>query len=416
MGASSRGYLTTDTLLSTIKREAAVPATQSFLTDDDLLDMANQEIRVAMMPTIMQFHQEYLVHSDAPQTLIANQSGYAIPYRAVGGKVRDVFYLDQSNNLCKLTRIDPDNKPYFQQSGIQNSYYSYFVENDNVVLMPVVGSNPSGSLAFSYYMRPNELVDESRVATITAISTPTSLSGSITSISIASPTVITSAAHGLSTGNIINISNSNSTPSVDGLYTVTVVNANTFTIPVNVNVAGTTGSWEYDVTTFTVDDLPTVTAFYQNGQSVTSFTTSTLVDILQRKPGHKTLSYDVSPIAVDSVNKTITFYTPDIETYVVAPNVIAAPVTGDYIAFAGESIIPQIPSDLHDILSQRVVLRVLQSLGDAQGYQIAKDKLDDMNKLMGNLIDNRTEGNQKKINNLGSVLRAAKSWNRTGFY
>lgn len=415
MGASSRGYLTTDTLLATIKRECAIPSTQSFLTDSDLLDMANQEIRIGMMPTVMQFHQEFLVHSDAPQDLVAYQSSYPIPYRAVGGKVRDVFYLDDSNNLCKLARIDPDNKPYFQQSSVSNSYFNYFVENDTIVMMPQVNSNPTGSLVFSYYMRPNELVDEDRVSTITDIST-TDEDGAITSISVASPTVITSASHGLATGNVIYITDSDSTPSIDGFYTVTVTGANTFTIPVAVTVAGTTGSWEYNNTTFTVDALPTVDAFYQNGASTTSFTTSTYLDILQRRPGHKTLAYDVQPIAVDTVNKTLTFYTPAIQTYVVSPNIIAAPTEGDYIAFAGEAIIPQIPSDLHDVLSQRVVLRVLQALGDAGGYQIAKDKLDEMNRLMGNLIDNRTEGNQKKIVNFGGVVRKAKSWNRIKFY
>ena len=66
---------------------------------------------------------------------------------------------------------------------------------------------------------------------------------SITDISVANPTVITSAAHGLTTGDQITISGSNSTPSVDGSHSVTVTGTNTFTIPVNVTVQGTTGTW-----------------------------------------------------------------------------------------------------------------------------------------------------------------------------
>jgi hypothetical protein len=65
----------------------------------------------------------------------------------------------------------------------------------------------------------------------------------ITAISIANPTHITSTAHGLSTGNQIIISGSNSTPNIDGIYTITRLDANTFTIPVNVTVAGSTGGW-----------------------------------------------------------------------------------------------------------------------------------------------------------------------------
>lgn len=66
----------------------------------------------------------------------------------------------------------------------------------------------------------------------------------ITSISVANPTLITtSSPHGLNNTSTIVITNSNSTPSVDGLHTVTVISPTTFTIPVHVTVAGTRGSW-----------------------------------------------------------------------------------------------------------------------------------------------------------------------------
>jgi hypothetical protein len=65
----------------------------------------------------------------------------------------------------------------------------------------------------------------------------------ITNIAAGNPTVITtSAPHGLQNGRIILINGSNSTPSIDGSYTVTILTNNTFTIPVSVKQAGTTGS------------------------------------------------------------------------------------------------------------------------------------------------------------------------------
>jgi hypothetical protein len=417
MGDSSRGYLTTSTLIEQVKIESMMPSSQAALSDDDLLRMANQEIRVGMLPTIMQFHEEFGVYTDAPYPIIANQSAYQVPYRAVGGKVRTVFYLDESNNFCRLTRVDPPQIPYFQQSSVQNNYVTFFMEGDFVVLLPGVNSNPTGSLVMSYYMRPNELVDESRVATIKSVSN-TNSQGTITGISVAAAAVITSQdPHGLTSGNIVLINQTNSTPAISGFYPVTVLSSTTFSVPVTTTGSGTTGEWIYNNTTYSVDQIPqNVTPFTQNGATVTGFSTSALLDVLRRNPGHHTFAYDVNPLAVDTVNKTITFYTPDIVTFSFSPNVIPAPVPGDYIAFAGEAIIPQIPSDLHDVLSQRVVCRVLQSLGDAQGYQIAKDKLDEMNKLMGNLIDNRTESQNKKIVNLSGTLRAAKAWNRSRFY
>jgi hypothetical protein len=65
---------------------------------------------------------------------------------------------------------------------------------------------------------------------------------SISGIAVGSPAMITSTGHGLVTGQPILITGSNSTPSVNGTYAVTVMDANTFSVPVNVTAGGTTGS------------------------------------------------------------------------------------------------------------------------------------------------------------------------------
>ena len=65
----------------------------------------------------------------------------------------------------------------------------------------------------------------------------------ISSNSVALETIIsTSTDHDLDTGNVVTISGSNSIPSINGSYTITKLSNNTFSIPVNVSVAGTTGS------------------------------------------------------------------------------------------------------------------------------------------------------------------------------
>jgi hypothetical protein len=67
----------------------------------------------------------------------------------------------------------------------------------------------------------------------------------ITSSSVANPSVITTpVAHGLTTGQKILISgHAGSTPAINGQQTVTVTSSTTFTIPVNVTVGGTGGSF-----------------------------------------------------------------------------------------------------------------------------------------------------------------------------
>lgn len=77
--------------------------------------------------------------------------------------------------------------------------------------------------------------------------------GNITLATVASPTVITSTAHGLKNGRNITITGSDTTPSINGSHTVTVIDANTFTIDVAVSSPGTTGSFVTNIQSF--DDL-----------------------------------------------------------------------------------------------------------------------------------------------------------------
>lgn len=73
--------------------------------------------------------------------------------------------------------------------------------------------------------------------------TSSSRNGEITGITIAPQSVITSPAHGLATGETIDIIGSDSTPSVDGRRTVTVLSADTFRVDQAVSTAGQEGTW-----------------------------------------------------------------------------------------------------------------------------------------------------------------------------
>lgn len=65
----------------------------------------------------------------------------------------------------------------------------------------------------------------------------------IVNISVANPSVITtSLPHGLSSFDKVTVSNSNSTPNIDGFYSIMVLSRTSFSIPVNVTVAGTAGN------------------------------------------------------------------------------------------------------------------------------------------------------------------------------
>jgi hypothetical protein len=65
----------------------------------------------------------------------------------------------------------------------------------------------------------------------------------ITAISAANPTQITSTAHGLTTGDNIFIYGTDSTPTIQNKYEITFVDVNNFTVPVDITIAGTTGTF-----------------------------------------------------------------------------------------------------------------------------------------------------------------------------
>jgi len=61
--------------------------------------------------------------------------------------------------------------------------------------------------------------------------------------SVASPSIVTTnAPHGRTTGDSIFVVGSNSTPSLNGSHAVIVLSPTTFSVPVNVTIAGTTGT------------------------------------------------------------------------------------------------------------------------------------------------------------------------------
>jgi hypothetical protein len=81
---------------------------------------------------------------------------------------------------------------------------------------------------------------------------------------------------------------------------------------------------------------------------------------------------------------------------------------GDYVAEAGQCIIPSIPTELHSMLAQRVACRCLEALGDMQGLQMANQKLSEMELKTGSLIDNRVEGAPLKVVNRHGFLRQSR--------
>lgn len=57
----------------------------------------------------------------------------------------------------------------------------------------------------------------------------------VSAVSVANPSVLTSTAHGFATGETVILAGFSTTPDINGERVVTVINANSFSVPVNVS-------------------------------------------------------------------------------------------------------------------------------------------------------------------------------------
>lgn len=94
------------------------------------------------------------------------------------------------------------------------------------------GFSPTHAQTVQSYVRIN-------ASPITATPSPATISGN----TVANPTIVTtSTPHNLANGASVVITLSNSAPLLDGTHVITWISATTFSVPVNVTVAGTAGS------------------------------------------------------------------------------------------------------------------------------------------------------------------------------
>jgi hypothetical protein len=76
---------------------------------------------------------------------------------------------------------------------------------------------------------------------------------------------------------------------------------------------------------------------------------------------------------------------------------------GDYMPLAGQTMVPNVPTELHMILAQRVAQRVMEALGDTEGLSNATAKVAEMEDKMSTMMTSRVEGAPRKVVNRSSM-------------
>lgn len=154
-------------LVNSVRQRAMIPTDTSVYTDQDILDIINEEMDIGLLPTLMSLNEEHLVTSTEFDTN-TTQTRYRIPYRAVANKLRDVAYIDSTNGVYEMSRISLEEISDYRTSQTSFSENVFYIEGDEVVLIDTnLGSYEK--LRMYFYLRPNKLVKNNEVGEITAI-------------------------------------------------------------------------------------------------------------------------------------------------------------------------------------------------------------------------------------------------------
>lgn len=308
--------MTVSEIIKSIKSRMMLPEANSTFSDDDLIAFMNEEMLIGLVPSILQMKDDYLT-AKAIVSINSPQIKYPLPERALGNKLRDVAYSSDGINEYEMSQINSDEK-YSGVGMTTNTGYmrQFYMQGDSIVLYPDINSTVQGFLYFYYYMRPNTLVKDSAVATISNI--------------------------------------------------------------------------DRNAGTITVSNLPT------------TYTISSTFDFVKRNSPHSIMSKINNTAAIDIAVTNIQT-SAKVITLASAADIPTALQVGDYMALAGESCVPNVPTELHVVLAQRVACRVLEAIGDTAGLTNANAKLQEMEGKTGILIDQRVEGAVHKVKNRGTT-------------
>lgn len=163
-----------------------------------------------------------------------------------------------------------------------------------------------------------------------------------------------------------------------------------------------------------MDEVGTITAIDTNTGIVTvneipeKFTVTDLYDFVMERSPHKIITYDNPVTSVNTGTGEITFGVGNL------PSTLRV---GDLVCVATETGIPNVPSDLHNLICHRAAARVFEAVGDTEALQTSMVKSQQLDASAANLVDNRVETSAKKIVNSRGLIRSTTTtrFNRRGW-
>ena len=164
--------LTTDALVTSVKRSAMLPIDEVTFGKQGIIDILNEEVDLGLTSHLLSVHEEYLVNFiDIPVNPDSNE--YEIPSRAIGNKLRGAFFLNSNLDMWKLTRVELEDVQTLDRNSTQSHYSNaFYVENDKIIVLNRTIGNAE-YVRLYFYMKLSELVENKYAAVIQSIDTST---------------------------------------------------------------------------------------------------------------------------------------------------------------------------------------------------------------------------------------------------
>lgn len=271
-------FWTNDDLVSQVLLKSMAPANQATLTNQNVLDLASDELLALISPLINTYHSGF--YEVRETTSLANAAqGIPIPYRALMSRVMDIILVDQVGNEWTVPVVSYSEDMARPQWNLSTNNPVCYIRNDRIFFNP---ATPTGSsLYIVYYMRPSRLIPTTEARQVVAVNP-----GSIN---------ISSALPGLSTGTPFDVTDKNpirslkkydQTATVAGV-TLTFSGANTLAV----------GDWVSLANSTPLPQIP-----YEMFPVLTQRTAARVMDILGDRSGAELLRRSADEFLASSSN------------------------------------------------------------------------------------------------------------------
>jgi hypothetical protein len=162
----------TDSFLTDVRRALGAPNYQARFSAADVLDIASSQQINFVVPEIRSLRRDFFVESE-DFTITTGNDTLALPERAAGRGIRDIWFTDATSptikDFRKLTYTDLSDLLGLGNTTGETS--NYYFQADDLKVYPAVPR--ASTIRLFYLSRPGNLVETSRTATVLTVGTDT---------------------------------------------------------------------------------------------------------------------------------------------------------------------------------------------------------------------------------------------------